>query len=322
MTKKLFILCMAFVWAATMTAQNIAVVSPEGETSLYKTLQEATKGAEPESVIYLPGGIFEGNDTITKKLTIIGVGSKPISGNSDGSTYLSGDIFFSVGSDGSAVMGCRCNQLRIGYRTIAAVNDFLLMYNHIERLYICSKSGTIINQNFINTLFGFSGISASGDSYLTVKNNIIVTIEYTLDSVVSNNIIVGGTYNIANGCTNIVFTNNIFMKNSILSSSCKNCILSGNMAMTDTSEDCINIGSVDWNDVFVKYDRSNLWNCDFHFKDEYNQYQNQVGIYAGDGFNDKQMAPVPYIVSKHIDEQTDAQGKLNIRVRVKAGDTE
>ena len=50
MTKKLIMLIVAFVCAATMTAQNIAVVSPGGQTTLYKTLQDATKAAEPSSV--------------------------------------------------------------------------------------------------------------------------------------------------------------------------------------------------------------------------------------------------------------------------------
>ena len=82
--------------------------------------------------------------------------------------------------------------------------------------------------------------------------------------------------------------------------------------MTEDYDDNISIGDVDWNDVFMKYDTENPWNSDFHFKDEYKQYENQVGIYAGTGFNDKQMAPVPYIVAKHVDDQTDAQGKLGI----------
>ena len=58
---------------------------------------------------------------------------------------------------------------------------------------------------------------------------------------------------------------------------------------------------------------------DFHFKDEYQQYSD-VGIYGGTGFNDKQMAPIPFIVAKSIGEQTDAAGKLRIRVKVKAGE--
>jgi len=45
-----------------------------------------------------------------------------------------------------------------------------------------------------------------------------------------------------------------------------------------------------------------------------------VGIYSGTGFNDDQLAPVPYIIGKRIPEQTDASGQLLIQIRVKAGE--
>ena len=80
---------------------------------------------------------------------------------------------------------------------------------------------------------------------------------------------------------------------------------------------------IDWKDVFVNYDNGEpSSSSDFHFKPEYAQYQGQVGIYSGDGFSDDQLAPVPYIVSKDIDEQTDAAGNLKVRIRVKAGGQE
>ena len=58
----------------------------------------------------------------------------------------------------------------------------------------------------------------------------------------------------------------------------------------------------------------------FHFTESNQQYENEVGIYAGDGFNDELIAPVPHIVAKRVDEQTDASGRLNVKIRVKAGD--
>ena len=56
MTKKLFLLYAALVWTVSLMAQKISVVSPEGDTKLYKTLQEAINGAKDGSVVYLPGG--------------------------------------------------------------------------------------------------------------------------------------------------------------------------------------------------------------------------------------------------------------------------
>ena len=58
----------------------------------------------------------------------------------------------------------------------------------------------------------------------------------------------------------------------------------------------------------------------FHFTADYLEYEGQVGLYAGTGFNDSALPPVPFIVSKSIPEQTDASGQLNIKIRVKAGE--
>ena len=108
MTKKLFIVCAALVWTVALVAQNISVVAANGSTKLYRTLEAAIKGADPNSVIYLPGGGFPIADSvkITKKLTIIGIGHKIKTENPDGYTTISGNLFFNQGSSESAVMGC------------------------------------------------------------------------------------------------------------------------------------------------------------------------------------------------------------------------
>lgn len=58
----------------------------------------------------------------------------------------------------------------------------------------------------------------------------------------------------------------------------------------------------------------------FHFTNDYAQYENQIGIYGGTSFDNHQTAPVPYIVAKRIDQETDAAGQLKIQVRVKASE--
>ena len=84
MKRNIFIAVALF---ATMTAnaQNIAVVNPSNETSVYQTLDEAVTGADPGSIIYLPGGGVQiKNDTkITKKLTIMGVSHRGDTDNAD-----------------------------------------------------------------------------------------------------------------------------------------------------------------------------------------------------------------------------------------------
>ena len=91
----------------------------------------------------------------------------------------------------------------------------------------------------------------------------------------------------------------------------------------DWGDDPVNI-SGDWNDIFKKYNGGAINPVtDFHFTSnflsEYQEYSD-CGIYGGSGFNDHQTAPVPYIVSKTVDEQTNSAGFLNITITVKAGE--
>ena len=291
---------------------------------MYKTLKEAIEGADDGSVIYLPGGAFEGNDTITKKLTIIGIGHKARIDNPDGNTIIGGNLYFHPGSDGSALIGCYVNgEVNIGNEIGRdPVNDILIRYNRIQNCVLVnnSTSGTYINQNYLLSSIT-SNFSTDKYSFANISNNIIKSgINYITNGIISNNIIMGACqgYGISLGCKGTTIINNIIF----VKISCSNTNdISGNM-MPFNNDNCdanpIIVGSgFDWSNMFVKYD-SNPLNCDFHFKGEYTQYEDQVGIYAGTGFSDKQLAPVPYIVAKHVDEQTDAQGKLNIKVRVKA----
>ncbi|MBR6130206.1 MAG: hypothetical protein IKQ07_11360 [Bacteroidaceae bacterium] len=348
MTKKLFIVCAALVWTVALVAQNIAVVSPEGETSLFKSFTEAVDSAQAGSVIYLPGGTFSvrmtgyNNFKITKKLTIIGIGhNTKRSDNPDGQTIIDGDLSFHTGSDGSALMGCYVNgSLYIGIEnslyyngTLTEVNDILIRYNNISEgvFIIGSNSGTIINQNYMGRYcgeFNLSSGTASSKSVIVTNNIIKKGVGGIRDSFFSDNVILSYIASSDNpnnkgmiGCYRTSITNNIIFCGVENISECE---FSGNMMAEDYDEDNINVGGegFDWSSVFKKFDSNNPLNSDFHFKGNYTQYNGQVGIYAGDGFSDKQLAPVPYIVAKHVDEQTDAQGKLSIKVRVKAGDSE
>lgn len=331
MTKKLFILCAALVWTVSLMAQKISVVSPEGDTKLYKTLQEAIEGAAPESVIYLPGGSFTIGVKIAKKLTIIGIGHTAKNDNVDGITLINGSLQFYEGSSGSAVMGCYITgSIGIGsdYNT---VNDMLIKYCHVGSVIFGNSdcTGTIINQNYIG------GVSNDDDSFYDrvaaeITNNVVGRIAYIDLGVISNNIVIGGTYSLYY-VENSVVTNNIFLRSDTSSDISSegatgdyNNTYDGNIGWGPLPQDgnYTDMSSLDKNDVFVKYNGGNISpNSNFHFKEDYAQYEGKVGIYHGT-FNDKQLVPVPYIVDKRVDDHTDASGKLNIKIRVKASGEE
>lgn len=328
MKKKLFLVCAALMCTVALMAQNISVVSSGGSTKLYRTLQAAIEGADPNSVIYLPGGSFSIADgvKITKKLTIIGIGHKAKNENADGITLINGNLFFNEGSSDSAVMGCYITgDINIGEGG-AAVNDVLIKYCDVGDVVIYNRSstGTIINQNYIRSKLGTLGnVSASAE----ITNNVVRYIYYINGGIISNNIITGTSAISLSYVSNSVVSNNIFLRNSTGSilSSCSNNSYDGNMGWENIVEDgnFTNMSTKERNDVFVNYNGGAISPAsDFHFKDEYKQYENQVGVYANGVDFDKQMAPAPYIVAKHIDDHTDASGKLNIKIRVKASGEE
>jgi len=323
MKKIIFTLFLAIMATTGLYAQQISVVSSGGTTSLYRTLQEAIEGAEPGSVIYLPGGGFPISDDvkITKKLTIIGIGhyikSGNIDNNVDGVTTITGNLFFNEGSSGSAVMGCYfTGSIRIGHDG-KAVNDIMIKYSNLFEVTVhnsnCMK--TIVNQCYIRNGGAF------GNANVELSNNIIKNINDISNGIIKNNIITESwDYYALNKVYSTIIQNNILLQRNTGIHRGADCQISNNMFCREWGEDCINIGDTDWNDIFVNFNNGAISpTSDFHFKESYKQYENKVGVYANGTDFDKQLAPVPYIVAKQIPEQTDAQGKLNIKIRVKAG---
>lgn len=318
MKKQILSLLVATFATVTIYAQQIAVVSSTGATSIYTTLQDAIEGAKSGSVVYLPGGSFPIADSvmINKKLTIIGIGHKVPSENVDGFTLISGSLHFQAGSDGSCVMGCyltgsisiECNG--------TSFNNFLVIYCNVNNVWgtgteLCK--GIVVNQNYIR---GEIGLGYAPDA--TITNNLVTRIKNMRGGIVANNIIIRNDYARAfNDVDNTLIKDNIIVNKGNFWSDCDYSQACGNMVTSSWGEDCV-IVEEDWSEVFVN-NRGITPYSDFHFKEAYKQYSDK-GIYGGTGFSDSALPPVPYIVSKSIPVQTDASGKLRIRVAVKAGE--
>ena len=325
--KKIFLLTALAVLLglATATAQQISVVN-DGSTTLYQNLQAAIEGASDGSVIYLPGGGFPISDDvkIAKKLTIIGIGHKSTNDNVDGFTNIAGNLFFIGGSDGSAVMGCRLNgKVYIGHdgSVGAAVNNILVKccnVNAVDSRANCEN--IVISQNYIRSQSNIRGPGC------LVTNNILHSLAELNSSTIGYNIfrgLAGGNYQSSiHVCKNSYFYNNIFTLNNSFDHGGENNQANQNMFINYSwGDNAVNLTDCTWEDVFENWNGGAINPAsNFHFKEDYRQYENQVGVYANGVDFDKQIAPVPYIVAKKIDEQTDASGHLGIKVRVKAGD--
>jgi hypothetical protein len=314
MKKTIIALFVALVATVAVKAQQISVVYG-GETSLFSTLQEAIEGAQSGSVIYLPGGGFPIADEvkITKKLTIIGIGHKVKSENADGYTTITGNLFFDKGSDNSAVMGTyMTGSVYIG-NDGNQVDGVLVRYCNLNSVQVNNSKclGTEVNQNYIRSMCSFSRARAE------FTNNIAWGVGYLYDGIISyNTFISSGTYQYA-----IYYCNNCSITNNVLNdrTSYNDCLFDQNLMYCSFGENEDNIRISDWGNLFVKNVGISP-NSDFHLKGDYAKYNNTCGVYGGgSGFSDTALPPVPYIVAKQIPQQTDANGKLNIKVRVNAG---
>lgn len=327
--KKLFLMLVALIVASVgLQAQQIAVVSKSGTTSIYKTLPEAVAGATAGSTVYLPGGGFTLTDTlkINKKLTIIGVGYYIAGGNVDGVTTIKGKpLSFINGSSGSALMGVYIpsDYVYIG-KDGSAVEDILIRYCWLYYVQIWSNlcTGCVISKNYCSSIYLGQSSSQYGKSNAKVINNVCSSITCGEAAEIKYNIILN---NINNTSSSNISYNVIVGTSSYNNSSYSNYSNQyyGNLSNMSTSyigEGNTQLNASSWNDVFVKYNSSPNPTYDYHFKEAYQQYEGVAGIYAGNGFNDSGLPPVPYVTYKYIPDHTDANGKLNVKFRVKASE--
>lgn len=320
MKKVILSMFVALVATVAVQAQQIAVVTSDGKTTICRTLPAAIQAATDNSVIYLPGGGFPISDEvkITRPLTIIGIGHKVNGENADGYTTISGNLNFDEGSSQSAVLGCYITGNVVIGSASAAVNDVTVRYCNLNAVDVMNVNcmETVVNQCYVRGISEFHG--ANGH----FTHNVAKSIYKINNGFVEYNIFTSGDY-VFGSNSNSNCSESTSIVGNIFTGTCnmfiKDCLTSDNMRM----------GSSSFGDNPVKpgLSSSQLFEnpagvtpvSNFHFKEDYKEYESQCGIYVSNGFNQDQLPPVPYIVNHRIPEQTDADGKLNIKIRVRAG---
>lgn len=213
-TKRILsIISVTLITFTTATAQRISVVTEDGATSVFRTLQQAIEGADPGSTIYLPGGGFTLPDSvkITKRLTIIGIGHKSDNENADGSTIISGNVFFNQGSSGSAVMACYITgNVNIGEGD-AAVNDVTIRFCNLKSVQVKNSTcqETVVNQNFIR------GNSNFWETNAQISNNILHSVQKLNCGTLNNNIITS-RYSTSTYGSNTIGANNCIISYNVI----------------------------------------------------------------------------------------------------------
>lgn len=329
--KKLFSTIMVVLVATVASyAQTIAVVSSSGSTTMHQTLAEAISEAESGSVIYLPGGGFQLRDDtkITKKLTIMGVSHRTDTDNAEGATVIAGNIFFEEGSDGSALMGVFVSgTVHVG-TSEKAVTNFLMRYCNVKNVDVhdIGCTGMVINQCYLRDYSSF------GNTNPSIENCIVHSLGHINGGTINHNIVCHNAYIYASGRTltevdNSIITNNFFLAWFNGTYGCDNNTISHNcIGNGEWGEEPVKIGEgKEWKDVFKNPNLGISISADYHLISSIGKNAGSdgkhIGIYLDDnstGFDDHALAPIPRIISKEISEQTDADGKLNIKITVKA----
>ena len=332
MKKSIITVLVALLATMGVNAQQIAVVSEGGTTTLFQTLDEAVTGASSGSVIYLPGGGFQIKDEtkINKRLTIMGVSHKADAENADGGTTIGGNLWFEEGSDGSAVMGVYLTgDVNIGNET-DSVQNMIVRYCNINSVQVkrAGCSGITVNQCYIRSN------SNMADNNAKFTNNIMHSVQCVNSGVINHNVVTSTCrvyeyeyysryeYKAFAKVHNSTISNNILLDPGDGLHSGSGCIVTNNMLCNRSwGDECFNI--TDWAEVFVGSINGVSITSNFHLKSDAPGVgkatdHTDVGIYGGTSFNDDCLAPIPRIVSKVIPEQTDASGKLKIQVTVKA----
>lgn len=322
--KLLFVAALLATVAAK--AQNIAVVNPGNETDIYQTLDEAINNAAEGSVIYLPGGGFtiSNNTKINKRLTIMGVSHRGDTDNADGATIINGKLQFDRGSSGSAVIGAYIS----GNVEIDSVQNITVRKCNAYSIQVLNSgaTGLVVNQCYLREDCRFGNCNAK------IENNIIDMVYGVVGGIIRHNIFTGVKARDNDGTSpwtqiqNVsasVIEDNFFLNWSNGAYGISNCVISHNcIGQGEWGEEPYKLGEgVSWNDVFNKH-KGCTPSSDYSLKGTWGKGEasdgTDIGIFGGSGFDPKALAPIPRIVSKKVDEQTDGTGRLHIEVMVKS----
>ncbi|MBQ8128011.1 MAG: hypothetical protein IJ176_06405 [Prevotella sp.] len=324
--KRILSFAVALAATATAMAQNIAVVSPSNETDIYQTLDEAITNATDGSVIYLPGGGFtiSDNTKINKRLTIMGVSHRGDTDNADGASIISGKLQFDRGSSGSAVIGAYIS----GNVEIDSVQNITVRKCNAYSIQVKNSgaTGLVVNQCYLREDCNF------GNCNVRMENNIIDAIYRVVGGIIKHNIITGvrakdndgrSPWTQIQSVSASVIEDNFFLNWSSGAYYINNCVISHNC-----------IGQGEWGDEPYKLDEGVSWDnvfnqhkgcttsSDYSLKGSWGKGEasdgSDIGIFGGSGFDPYALAPIPRIVSKKVDEQTDGTGRLHIEVTVKS----
>jgi hypothetical protein len=333
--KTLVIILLALV-AATGSGfgQNLIAVQNGGTPSFYASLDSAIVNAQNGDTIYLPGMVYSyanSSITIDKELHLVGTGHYPNSSSATGITQLNASIVLITGADNSTFTGFYLGgNLFVGENTTNEDVDNIT----ISRCYI--SNGIFLSRNSTNWLISESVIKAGIQGFY---QSFISTITCAQNNLFSNNItndiasfglnnefrnnIFAKSVNSLDGCS---FKNNIFMyhHNNILSCKFENNIFFSSIVPSG-SIDSQNIINQTTDNTFVNQTSDAFsYSQVYHLKStspgkNAGKDGTDIGIYGGIyPWKEGSIPFNPHFQQVQVSPKTDANGNLNVNIKVAA----
>ncbi len=342
--KKILLTLIIGLIAISTQAQNIIAVQQNGNKNFYTNLDTAITKAQQGDTIYLPQGNFSLSVPIKKELHIFGIGFNNRNLNGIGVTQINstaqyGYIYVLRGADNGSFEGIFTDAL-FNFGSPYDTSTYDVNNYQIARCYF---SSAIYSQSVYN-------YRKEKSSNISIRESIMQAIYNTIDNrnwLVSNCVITNNC-----GISNSEILNCIFLRGddlySFKYSSIKNSVFGINTYPWNYSEysqfyNNVNLnlngfgGSnvyghhnfsiATWDSIFINVSSSNrfdYFNNDYHLKNN-SAGKNagtdgtDIGIYGGlFPWKDWSVPITPQVYDKVIQGSTDLNGKLPIKIKVKA----
>ncbi len=351
MIRIMLFFCLLTVFYTVSNSQSLIAVQSGGSSTFYTSLDSAMANAPNGATIYLPGGSFtpaNGALLIDKTLNIIGTGHYPDSALATGISVINGHVYLLSGADGGSMQGVHINNhVFFGQNVTNCIingysfsrcyfgNPVMMVY---DVYYLNPTSQNILFSenvftNYVNiaqvknVLFSkniFLAYFQTSNGQVVFRNNIFLFESYgPCGSTALFHEIHGAAFydNIINhtGCYGLLagnFTGNTFYNN----------IFSTNLAAPPgNSPGYGNLYNVPIDSIYV----SHTYNI-FNYQNDYRLKPGCVGVNAasdttdiglyGTAFPYKPGAvPInPHIISRTVAPSTNAQGNLQVNIKVSA----
>ncbi len=333
MNKLLIIFGMLIFFQTSVKAQSTIIIQ-RGTTTLFATtLDDAIATSQNGDYIYLPGGTVPTvnyTQRITKKLKFFGAGYHPDSSAATGITQILGDFEFNSGSDSCFVTGIT---LTGSLNVRGPITGMAVTRCKLGGLYLNQLTGGLISENITGGILGNSTFCSNTVLQKNVVNGYVSSISGV---TFSNNIFLLTTSTLLTSLNTMVFQNNVFLTpaNYFYSAgSCSNMSYSNNLFVADSAavisgifSSSNNLFNQPFSSIFTTYTSGSSWTTsqNYHLKagsagKNKGTDGTDIGVYGSSSpFKEGGIPINPHYQAITIPSSTDANGKLTVKITVKA----